>query len=106
MAQYIVIGSHTPGQCPGANGVMRSVMKQLLDAAPVIAERHGVKVAMGPVHLDPAHKIMVMLEAPSQDVVNDVLIENRLGQIQSIEIFRAVPLQDLMTRTQNQEPLY
>jgi hypothetical protein len=104
--QYIVIGSHEPSHCPGANRVMGEVFQKLLEAAPNIAARHGVQVVMGPVHLDPAHKVLVVLEAPTQDAVQDALIANRMGQIQAIELYRATPVPELFAKAQGQEPLY
>ena len=106
MPQYIAIGSHEPSQCPGANRTMGEVFRRLLEDAPRIAEQHGVRVVMGPVHLDPAHKILVVLEAPTQDAVQDTLLANRLGQIQAVELYRATPLPDLFAKTQGHEPLY
>jgi hypothetical protein len=106
MPQYIAIGSHEPSQCPGANRVMGEVFQKLLEAAPRIAEQHGVRVAMGPVHLDPAHKILIVLEAPTQDAVQDALLANRMGQIQAVELYRATPLPELFAKAQGQEPLY
>jgi hypothetical protein len=106
MPQYIAIGSHEPSHCPGANRVVGEAFKKLLEAAPGIAEQHGVRVVMGPVHLDPAHKILVVLEAPTQDAVQDALIANRMGQIQAVELYRATPLPELFAKVQGQEPLY
>ncbi|HZR99277.1 MAG TPA: hypothetical protein VFE37_11245 [Chloroflexota bacterium] len=106
MPQYVVIGSHEPSQCPGANRVMGEVFKKLLEAAPRIAEQHGVRVVMGPVHLDPSHKFLVVLEAPTQDAVQDALLANRIGQVQAVELYRATPVPDLLAKTQGQEPLY
>jgi hypothetical protein len=106
MPQYVVIGSHEPSQCPGANRTMGEVFRKLLEAAPRVAEQHGVKVAMGPVHLDPAHKVLVVLDAPTQDAVLDALQANRMGQVQSVELYRATPLPELFARNQGQEPLY
>ena len=106
MPQYIAIGTHEPSQCPGANRVMGQVFQKLLEAAPGIAQQHGVKVVLGPVHLDPAHKIMVLLEAPTQDSVQDLLQANRLGQVQAMELYRATPLADLFAANAGQEPLY
>ena len=106
MTQYVVIGTHAPSQCPGANAAMRPVFQKLFQAAPAIAEKRGIKLVMPPMHMDPQHKIMVILEAPNQDVILDALHENRLAQIQDVEIYRLTALADLFARTGNSDPLY
>ena len=85
---------------------MREVWKKLLDGAGPIAEKHGVKRIGQPMHLDPAHKVMVMFEAPSQDAVQDTLAENRLGQVQNVELYRATDLFELFKMAEGLPPLY
>ena len=51
----------------GVAAEMREIFRQLVEAAPGIAAQHGVTVVTGPVHLDPAHKVLVILEAANQD---------------------------------------
>ena len=104
MPQYVVLGTHAPSQCPGANGSMREIFRQLVEAAPGIAAQHGVTVVTGPVHLDPAHKVLVILEAANQDAVQDTLQANRLAQIQDLEVYRATPLPEMFAHAQ--PPLY
>src|SRR5438128_781572 len=41
--QYLVIGTHAPSQCPGANQRMGEIWRQLIEAAPAIGEKRGVK---------------------------------------------------------------
>jgi hypothetical protein len=106
MTQYVVIGTHAPSQCPGANATMGPVFRKLFQAAPAIAEKHGVKRIMAPMHMDPNHKIMVVLEAPSQDAILDALRDNRLGQIQDVEVYRLTPMEELFNGGGSREPLY
>lgn len=106
MPQYVAIGSYDASECPGANGKMREVWKKLLDGADGVGQKHGVKRVGSPVHLDPAHKVMVILEAPSQDAVQDALAENRLGQVQDIELYRATDLFELFKMAEGLPPLY
>ncbi len=106
MPQYVVIATHAPDQCPGANKVTGPIFRKLFAEAPAIAEKRGIKLVIAPMHMDPAHKIMVVLEAPNQDAILDALGENRLGQIQDVEIYRLTPLADLFARGGNRDPLY
>jgi len=96
--QYLVIGTHAPEQCPGLNKRMSEIYRDLIAAAPAIGEKHGVK-RIGPIqHMDPAHKIVVTLEGPNEDAVLDSLMENRLAQVQAVEIYRLTPLEDMFKR--------
>ena len=106
MPQYVVIGSHAPSECPGANGKVRDVWKQLLGATPALREKLGVKLVAGPMHLDPSHQILVLVEAPSQDVVQDFLMESRLGQVQAIQLYRGTDLMQLFATAEGLPPLF
>ena len=85
---------------------MKEVFQKLLEAAPGNAAQHGVNFALGPVHLDPGHRILVLLDAPTQDAVLDALQANRMGQIQDVEVYRATPLPELFARNAGQEALW
>jgi hypothetical protein len=104
MPQYVIIGTHEPSQCPGANGKMREVFQKLVAEAPTAGEKLGVKLVIGPLHLDPAHKVLVVAEAPSAEAVRDFLQQSRLGQIQAIELYLTTPLNDLFQNAPS--PLY
>ncbi len=107
MPQYVAIGRHDPGECPGANGKMREVWQKILTEAPALRDQHGIKLIAGPLHLDPAHMILALLEAPSQDVVQDYLMASRLGQIQAMELYRGTDLMGLFGQAaSNFPPLY
>ncbi|HTE84870.1 MAG TPA: hypothetical protein VK821_09055 [Dehalococcoidia bacterium] len=107
MPQYVGIGKHDPSECPGANGKMREVWKKVTAGAPAMHEKHGVKLVLGPLHLDPSHSILAVMEAPNQDAVQDFLIESRLGQIQSMELYRGTDLMALFAQGDaSMPPLY
>jgi hypothetical protein len=107
MPQYVAIGNHAPSECAGANGKVREVWKKVLSEAPAIRDRRGIKLIAGPMHLDPGHQIMALLEASSQDEVQDYLIESRLGQIQDMVLYRASDLMQLFARAEaTLPPLY
>jgi len=102
----IAIGKHDPGECPGANAKMREVWKKVIEGAPAVHAKHGAKLVVGPLHLDPSHTILAVMEAPNQDAVQDFLIESRLGQIQSMELYRGTDLMGLFAQSDSMPPLY
>jgi hypothetical protein len=108
MPQYIVIASHDAGQCPGANAKMGEVLQQIVPTLESIGQKHGIKRVAGPLHLDPTHQLLTLLEAPSADAVMDALNENRMMHVQNCQVFRATPLDELMKKSETlgQQPLY
>jgi hypothetical protein len=105
MPQYAVVATHEASQCPGANRTMRDVYQKVVQEAQGLQQKRGVKLALGPVHLDPAHKILVVAEAASQDTLVDHLMESRLAAIQYLEVYRLTPMEQLLGGTPP-EPLY
>jgi len=87
---------------------MREIFQKLQPALTDIGAKHGVKRVTPQLHLDPTHQLMVILEAPNADAVLDTLNENRLGQIQNVQVFRATPVEELfkLADTLGQQPLY
>jgi hypothetical protein len=49
---------------------------------------------------------LVILDAPSQDAIFDSLRENRLGQIQDVEVYRPTPMEEMFANGGNIEPLF
>jgi hypothetical protein len=62
---------------------------------PAQREKHGVKVLVGPLHLDPAHKVLVVSEAPSAEALRDYLMQSRLAELQEFELYLTTPLETL-----------
>ena len=87
---------------------MAEIWQQLIEAAPAIGQKRGVKRIGSVLHMDPAHKVAVTNEAPNEDALHDHLQETRLGQIQEIEIYRLTPLEDLFKQAAEwgHQPLY
>lgn len=106
MPQYAVIATHAPSECPGANGAMREVWKKLLGEAPAVRQKHGIKPVLGPLHLDPAHKLLIVYEAPNAEALLDYAMESHFGQIMDIEFWRTTPLDELFKQAEGQPPLY
>jgi len=87
---------------------MAEIWRELTEAAPTIGQKRDVK-RIGPIlHMDPAHKVMVTIEAPNQDALVDHLQETRLGMIQDIEIYRLTPMENLFKQAAEwgHQPLY
>jgi hypothetical protein len=64
--------------------------------------RSGRKSAR--LHLDPTHTILAVMEALNQDVVQDFLIASRIGQIQSMQLYRGTDLMALFAQVDSSMP--
>ncbi|GEM_PF-6137155 len=104
MAQYVMIGTHVHSHCPGANGTLRKAWQQVFAELPARREQHGVKLVVGPLHLDPAHKVLVIAEAPSAEALRDFLMQSRLVELQEVELYLTTPLETLFQNAP--APLY
>ncbi len=74
MPQYVVLQSHPPGDCPVASKAAREWVKKTFPQMQRIAEEMGVKFVIPYLHLDPAHKGLLVLEAPSAETVRDFVV--------------------------------
>ena len=104
MPQYVVIGTHLHSHCPGANGAARQAWQQVFADVPRLREQHGITPVVGPLHLDPAHKVLTVAEAPSAEALRDYLMQSRLAELQELELYPTTPLEALLQNAP--APLY
>lgn len=104
MPQYAVISTHLHSHCPGANGAARQVFEKVEAQVPATGQKHGVRPVVGPLHLDPTHSILVIVEAASADAVYDFLMDSRLAEVQDTQVYRTALLAALLENAP--DPLY
>jgi hypothetical protein len=104
MPVFVGIGTHTPSECPGASRVMREAWQKVMGTVEQLQEKHQIRLIAGPLHLDPAHKIAAVLDAPNMEALLDFLVESRLAELQAMEIWRTTPLDTMFQ--QAREPLF
>jgi len=64
MPKYVVISNHPPNTCPSANANVRKRGDTLQADLATFTEKHKIKVDVI-YHLDPGHKVLWVLDAPS-----------------------------------------
>ena len=64
------------------------------------ANAKGVKVLLN-IHLDPAHKALMLFEAPSAEVVRDLVYEGGFVQFTDMEFYMVTPVPELIAKAQN-----
>ena len=85
---FIAIAEHTPAQCPGSNEDVFNVVSESMPQIPELEKKHGVKnlgihVTLG------LHKMVIILDAPSYEAAEMVLLESRLMEWNTIQLAQA-----------------
>ena len=97
MPQYVILADHSPGVCPSSNARSRArAIEGLGQALPKLAEEAGVTFLTGPLHLDPGHRTIAVVEAPSVEVVTSLVYDSGLSQWNTVEVCPTTPVAELM----------
>ncbi len=96
MPQYAVVQSHNPSDCPIASKGAREWMNKMFPQMDSIAKKHGVKFVVPYMHLDPAHKGLLLLEANSAEAVRDFIVQAGLFHILNSELYLVTPISQLL----------
>src|SRR3972149_3081611 len=87
MPGYAVVQSHPPGNCPVSSKGAREWAKKTIPQIDAFAKKHGVKLLMPYMHLDPARK--------AEDV-RDFLVEAGFFHFLDNEFYMTTPVTDLL----------
>ena len=92
MPEYVILAEHTPDICPTSNAKVRTRAKEgLVQLLPKLSEEVGVTFKAGPLHLDPGHRMIALVEAPSIEIVTKLVFDTGLSQWNSVEVCPATP---------------
>jgi len=106
MPQYAIVSSHPPGDCPVSSKGAREWMNKMAPQVETVAKKHGVKFVLPWLHLDPAHKGLMVLQAGSAESVRDFLVEAGLFHFLTHELYLTTPINDLLKQAQNIPTIY
>jgi hypothetical protein len=79
MPRYAIFQSHPPDNCPMTNKAVREFAAKHLPKMDEYAGRHGVTVITYD-HLDPAHRALLLLEAPTAEAARDFAFDAGFAQ--------------------------
>lgn len=105
MPKYVVISNHPPNSCPSANKTLREVGNNLGKDISTMMEKHKVKPETV-LHLDPGHKVLWILDAPSAEAVRDLLYDGGLDRWNDFEFHMASSLEEVTSRIQHLPPIW
>jgi hypothetical protein len=100
MPKYVVISNHPPMSCPSANKILREAGNDLGKDLPPMMAKHKIKPEVM-LHLDPGHKIVWVVEAPSAENVRDFVYDSGLSRWNDFEFYMASRLEDVTSWVEN-----
>jgi hypothetical protein len=99
MPQYVILADHTPDVCPSSNAKVRArALEGLGQQLPKLAEEAGVRFDVEPLHLDPGHRTVAVVEAPNIETVTKLIYDVGLSQWNTVEVCPTTPTAELMAR--------
>ena len=105
MPLFVVTATHTSDQCPMSNSKTRRIFKEGAKVRAKTAQKHGVKLLVGPI-FSINHKSIVVAEAPKVDSVMEMLTELRVPQWNSVEVQPYMTAEEAAKIVDAQEALY
>ena len=103
MPQYALISDHTPLSCPAASKAAGKHAEEALgQRMPALAEKLDIEILQF-LHLDPGHKIFMLVEAPTAEAVRDLVYEGGLMQFNNIDFHLVTPIPEMVQRTKDWE---
>lgn len=86
--------------CPSANKILREVGNKLDKDLPPMMQKHKIKLETM-LHLDPGHKVLWVVEAPSAENVRDFVYDTGLSTWNDFEFYMASSLEDVTSWIQH-----
>ena len=94
MPKYVVISGHPPNSCPSGNKVLKELGRNLGKDIAEQLQKHKIKAEVV-LHLDPGHKVLWLLDAPSAETVRDFVYDAGLGRWNDFEFYMTSTLEDI-----------
>jgi hypothetical protein len=99
MPQYVLLAEHTPDVCPSSNARVRArALEGMGQLLPKLAPPAGVTFQVGPLHLDPGHRTVSVVDAPNIEAITKLVYDIGLSQWNTVEVCPVTPISELMAR--------
>jgi len=97
MPQYAILAEHPPEICPTSNSKSRArAIQGLGQDMPRLATEAGITFVTGPLHLDPGHRFIAVVDAPSIEAVNQLVHATGMSQWNTVKVYSVLPLSDML----------
>src|SRR3954454_266023 len=99
MPTYVIQADHAPDICPSSNAKSRArAMEGMGQQMPKLAEAAGIKFILEPLHLDPGHRTIAVVDAPNIEAVAELVYATGLSQWNTVEVSPTTPTAEMMAR--------
>ena len=100
MPRYAILADHSPDICPGSNAKTRDRAREGAGPENIqkVAGNLGLEFVLEPQHLDPTHRVMAVVDAPSIEAVNQFVFDTGLVQWNTVETFALTPIGEMMPK--------
>jgi hypothetical protein len=108
MSKYVLLADHSPDLCPSANARTRARAMDGLgpESLPKAMAEFGITFVVEPMHLDPSHRTMAILEASDIESVVRFVNETGLSQWNTVEVCPTTPIAELMATVEESPILF
>jgi hypothetical protein len=108
MPRYALLADHSPDICPASNAKTRARAMEGLnpESAEKAAQSVGLQILFGPVHLDPSHRTVALIEAPAIEAVNKWVLDTGLFQWNTVEVYAVTPVEEMMPMILQLSPVF
>jgi hypothetical protein len=97
MPHYVILADHSPDICPSSNARSRArAIQGLGQALPTLSAEAGITFLTGPLHLDPGHRTVSVVDAPNVEAVTQLVYATGLSQWNTVEVCPTTPVADMM----------
>ena len=97
MPQYVILTDHTPDICPSSNKRSRArAIDGMGQQLQTLAADAGITFTTPLLHLDPSHRMVAVVDAPSIETVTTLAYATGLTQWNTVEVYPVTPAADFM----------
>jgi hypothetical protein len=71
-----------------------------------VAKSVGMELVVGPYHLDPSHRTMALVDAPTIEAVTKWVMETGMFQWNTVEVCPVTPIEEMMPLVTEFPPVF
>jgi len=97
MPQYVILTDHSPDICPSSKDRSRPrAIEGMGRQLHTLASDAGITFTTPVLHLDPSHRTVAVVDAPSIEAVTELTHATGLTQWNTVEVYPVTPAADFM----------
>jgi hypothetical protein len=96
--KYVILADHAPEICPSSNARTRARAAEALnpEAMGKLMSEFELTFSVEPMHLDPSHRTVAIVEAATVEAVVSFVNRSGLSQWNTVEVCPTTPISEMM----------